>query len=160
MTTSTAGQVVPLRPPERDGSIETRRGGFLQGLRGNQGGQSGRVTFKALAWILILFFAGYFGYKFVPPVVSYYMLKTEVEDEARVAHMHPDSEVTRRIVDKANGWGVPLKPRNVRIERWSSQIVIKVHYTIHVSIFGRYVRDLNFAIDVTQPLKETSGIMH
>jgi len=157
MTTSTVGPVDPFGPVENCEQAKTRRGGFFQTGRGGQGGF---ITSKALAWILILFFAGYFGYKFVPPMVSYYMLKTEVEDEARVAHMHPDSEVTRRIVKKANGWGVPLRPRDVRIERWSSQIVIKVHYTIKVSIFNRYEKDLNFSIDVTQPLKEASGVMH
>jgi hypothetical protein len=122
--------------------------------------ERGRVTIKAVFWVLVFAAAIYAGYKVMPPVVSFYMLKTEVKDEARIAHMYSDEKVAERILDKAATWEVPLEKNGITVERWRDQINIKVAYTVHFTFFGRYSKSHVFHIDVDAPLKDTSRILH
>ena len=99
------------------------------------------------------------AYMFVPPYAGFYMLKTDVEEEARIAHMYTDEDLASRITRKAAAWSVTLGPDNLEIVRDSEQITIKVDYTVSLNFFDRYVRELDYHILVEAPLKEKGRVL-
>ena len=122
--------------------------------------QRGAVSYKTLFWILVLFSVVYVGYKFVPPTVSYYMLKTDVEEEAKLAHVYNDRKLAERILKKASAWSVPIREEDIIIKRGLEKISISIRYTEKVNLFNQYTKVLHYNIVVEKPLKETSTILH
>lgn len=120
----------------------------------------GSINIKVLFWVVIFALAIYAGYKVVPPYVSYFMLRTEVRDEAKIAHMYTDGEVASRIIEKARTWSVPIERHEIKITRWRDNIEIRIDYTVPVIFFNRYSKKFNYHIDVNAQLKESSGILH
>lgn len=87
------------------------------------------------------------------------MLKTEVEEEARVAHMYTDEALASRIITKAAAWSIPLGPENLEIVRGREEIRITVDYTVTLNFFDRYEHELFYYIDVKEQLKEKGRVL-
>ena len=121
--------------------------------------KSGYVTSRALFWVFVLASVLYTGYKFAPPWAAFYMLKTEVEDEARNAHMYADETLARRILMKAQTWDVPIERDDIEIVRGRDFINITIRYSITMDFFGQYTKVQQFNIEVDEPLKESSGVL-
>ncbi len=121
--------------------------------------EAGFIRLRALLWILFLSAGLYAAYMFVPPYVAFYMLKTEVEEEARVAHMYTDEALASRITSKAAAWSIELGPQDLYIERGMEQIRIRVNYTVGLNFFDRYERELVYSIDARAPLKEKGRVL-
>lgn len=121
--------------------------------------EKGGISIKGLFWLLVFASVIYGAYKFFPPFFSYYMLKTEVESEAKVAHMYSDETLARRILTKASNWDAPIERENIVIERGRDVIYISVHYTFTFDFFGKYQKEYVFDINATKPLKESSGVL-
>jgi hypothetical protein len=121
--------------------------------------QAGFISIRALFWILFLVASVYGAYKVVPPYAGFYMLKIEVEDEARIAHMYTDEALASRITGKAANWSIPLSPENLEIIRDSDEIRITVDYTVTLNFFDRYSRELVYNIDVREPLKVSGRVL-
>ena len=115
----------------------------------------GAVSIRALFWILVIASSLYAAYKFLPPAATFYMMKTEVEEEAKIAHMHDDVVLAARILDKANIWSVPVQRHNIEIIRRRSTISISVNYTTTISFFDRWKRVQDYSIFVEKPIKGT-----
>ncbi|OGP13782.1 MAG: hypothetical protein A2052_08880 [Deltaproteobacteria bacterium GWA2_54_12] len=121
--------------------------------------EAGFISVRALFWLLFLAVSFYGAYMFVPPYVGFYMLKTEVEEEARVAHMYTDEALESRITGKAAAWSIPLGPENLEIIRGRYQIRITVDYTVTLNFLDRYDRELVYNIDVSEPLKASGRVL-
>lgn len=87
------------------------------------------------------------------------MLKTDVEDEARNAHMYADETLAKRILMKAQTWSVPIERDDIEIVRGRDFIAITVRYSVTIDILGQYTQVQKFNIAVDEPLKETSGVL-
>jgi hypothetical protein len=123
-------------------------------VNGNCVKEAGYINIRALFWLLLLSASIYGAYKFVPPYVGFYLLKTEVEEEARTAHMYTDAVLASRITGKAASWSVTLGPQNMAIVRGMEHITITVDYTVDLVFFDRYERSIDYHILVREPLKE------
>ncbi|MBI5588700.1 MAG: hypothetical protein HY889_10105 [Deltaproteobacteria bacterium] len=123
-------------------------------------GQDGKVSFKALFWTLFFVSAFYGAYKFAPPYFSFYMLKTDVEEEAKIAHMYDDNALEKRILQKARTWSIPLEHENIEIVRGKEDISISVRYTDTLDFVGGYTREIPHEIIVEKTLKDTSRVLH
>lgn len=119
----------------------------------------GAASLGTIVWILLLAASVYGAAKFVPPYVSYYMLKTDVENEAKVAHMYTDQSIASRLLKKAVSWSVPIGQEDIEIIRGTGDIAISIEYIETVSFPGGYSKDLPFSISVEEPLKESSGAL-
>ncbi len=115
---------------------------------------------RALFWLCFLAIAVYAGYKFAPPFVTYHLFKTEVEDEAKLAHLYSDEKLLARIMDKAKAWDIPIGSDDIKINRYKEEIFISVHYGITLDFPGGYSREFFYGIDTRAPLKETTSIAH
>ncbi len=87
------------------------------------------------------------------------MLKTEVEDEARNAHMYADETLARRILMKAQTWDVPIERDDLEIVRGRDFVNITIRYSVTMDFFGQYTKVQKFNIEVDEPLKESSGVL-
>jgi hypothetical protein len=122
----------------------------------NQRGE-GRV--KTLAWLLALSLLAYFAYLLLPMSVSYIMLRTDIGNEVKVAHMYSDEALTMRIIEKAGQWSVDLEEGDILISRGASEISIKVGYEEEINVFGVYKKPVRWTIEATGPLKEGARIL-
>lgn len=95
----------------------------------------------------------------IPPYAGFYMLKTEVEEEAKTAHMYTDAALADRITMKAAAWSIDLGPDKLLIERGMEHITIAVDYTVGLDFFGGYHRELAYHIEVRRPLKERGRVL-
>lgn len=120
----------------------------------------GESNLKTLVWLIIIVSGLYAAYKFAPPYVSFYMLKVDVEEEAKNAHMYNDAALANRILNKAGSWSISLGSDNIEIDRMRTSISVSVHYTETITFFGRYSKTIEYDIDVEKPLKETGRTMY
>ena len=123
-------------------------------MNARPGNKAGFITLKALFWILFLAAVSYGAYKFAPPYFGYIMLRTDVGEEAKVAHMYNDERLAGRILKKAAVWSIPLGEENVLIQRGREDIRIAVSYSVVLDFFGQYEKELFYDIEVERPLKE------
>lgn len=121
--------------------------------------QGGEVSRKTLFWLIVLAVALYGGYKLVPPSVSYYMMKTDVEEEAKIAHMYSDPALAGRILEKASSWSVPVRREDISISRGFSDITIEVRYTVEIEFIGGYKKINQYYISVSEQLKEGGRVL-
>ncbi|MFQ5464376.1 MAG: hypothetical protein ACE5EI_00460 [Thermodesulfobacteriota bacterium] len=120
----------------------------------------GSINFRLVFWVLVLSAVIYGGYKFGPPAIHHYMLKTAVNNEAKVAHMYTSDKLADRIMKKARTWSVPLERDGLVVEKWRDSVHIKVSYAVHLDFFGRYSKTLEYRIEVTRPLKTGSRVLY
>lgn len=114
---------------------------------------NGVVSVKTIVWLIILAIVSYAGYLFLPHAFKYLMLRTDLGNEARLAHSHTDSRIVERILEKAEGWSMPLEEGDIRINRDESEIYISVDYEAELNVLGVYKTDINYTINVSAPLR-------
>ncbi|MFQ5480836.1 MAG: hypothetical protein ACE5DW_06125 [Thermodesulfobacteriota bacterium] len=119
----------------------------------------GRLSLKAVIWILIISAVLYTGYKLYYPVFSYYMLKTDVGEEIKLAHMHSDDDIRRRVARRAYEWSVPIKAEDVMVSHDFDNIHIKIKYSETIVFLGRYKKTFVFKINASGRMKERSGLL-
>jgi len=119
----------------------------------------GRISLKALVWILVLSSALYTGYKLVIPYFSYYMLKTDVKEEIKLSYMYTDASLRRRIAKKAAVWSIPITADDVQISKNFRNITIKLSYSETIIFLGRYKKDVVFKINESGPMKERNAVL-
>ncbi len=121
--------------------------------------QRGSIRLKTVFWIFFWAALLYGAYKFVPPYVSFYMIKTDVEEQTKIAHMYDDAALAARITKNAQSWAVPLAKDEVEVVRDRYNITITVRYTDTIVFFGRTVKEIPREITVQRPLKDSSGVL-
>jgi len=121
----------------------------------NRGAASPRTLF----WGLFLAVCLYAGYLLVPPYTTFYLFKTEVENEATLAHIYSDADLAKRIYERAMDWNIPINLRDIRIIRGKNEINITIFYVVTLDVAGYYQRDMEYFVDVTRLVVDSSGIM-
>jgi len=119
----------------------------------------GRISLKALVWILVLSTVLYTGYKLIIPYFSYYMLKTDVKEEIKLSYMYTDASLRRRIAKKAAIWSIPITADDVQISKNFRNITIKLSYSETIIFLGRYKKDFVFKINESGPMKERNAVL-
>ena len=121
--------------------------------------ERGFITTTSLIWLIALASVIYGGYKFLPPYAAYYMIKTDIEQEAKNAHMYTDDALARRIITKGLTWDVPVTAKNLKIERGYTTISIELNYEVTLNFFDRYSKTLKFRAYSEEHLKDPSGVL-
>lgn len=123
---------------------------------GNEGGFS---RLKTLFWVSFFGLSIYGTWVVAPPWLAFWMLKTEVEDEAKIAHMYTNQVLEKRILTKAHAWNVPITADDLEIVRGRDFISIQIDYKVTFVFFNSYEKEQRFYIDVSKPLKDGSGVL-
>ncbi|MBI5467953.1 MAG: hypothetical protein HY891_02380 [Deltaproteobacteria bacterium] len=87
------------------------------------------------------------------------MIKTDVEEQTKIAHMYDDDALAARITKNAQSWSVPLAKDEIEVFRDRSDITITVRYTDTIVFFGRFIKEIPREITVQRPLKDSSGVL-
>ncbi|MEK7679811.1 MAG: hypothetical protein AAB356_06440 [Deltaproteobacteria bacterium] len=122
--------------------------------------KKGAAGLKALIWLAILGSVVVIVVKFAPPYITYLMIKTDVESEAKIAHMYTDEALKKRILTKAVAWGIPITAEDIVLERRRTAISVRIKYKETIDFFGKYRKDIDFSIFKEAPLKESEGTLH
>ncbi len=121
--------------------------------------QTGAITLSTKIWLFFITLFIYAGYIVVPPYFAYYMLKTEVEEEAELADKLSDATMAANILKKAVVWEVPIRIEDIVISRGLETIDIRLDYSTQVEPVPGYVKVITFHISVTEQVKESSGVL-
>ncbi|MEE8185628.1 MAG: hypothetical protein V3T96_04425 [Thermodesulfobacteriota bacterium] len=108
---------------------------------------------RRLFWLLILTAAVYLVVNLAPPWFGYRMLRFEVEDDARNAHLYTDDQILENIIGAAYIWEVSLAEDNIEIERGDGKIEIAVYYDVDVIFLNRYTKTFHYDIYAVEPLR-------
>lgn len=87
------------------------------------------------------------------------MLKTDVDEEAKLGHMYNDDALEKRILQMAQSWSIPLDKDDIDITRNSGFITISVHYTDTIDLPGDYDVKIERRIVVEERLRDASGVL-
>lgn len=115
--------------------------------------KNGKASAGTLIWIVLIAAVVYVGVKFVPPYITYYMMKTEVENDAQTAHLYDDQKIVNLIMNRAKELELPVEDNNLVVERREDEIEISLNYKVDVNFFAGYVKTLFFDIRTVKPIK-------
>ncbi|MBI3756313.1 MAG: hypothetical protein HY265_09150 [Deltaproteobacteria bacterium] len=115
--------------------------------------KNGKASAGTLIWILLIAAVVYGGVKFAPPYITYYMMKTEVENDAQTAHLYDDQKIVSLIMIRAKEFELPIDEKDIVVERREGEIEISLNYKIDVNFFTGYVKTLFFDIRTVKPIK-------
>lgn len=110
-----------------------------------------RVAMAGLALLLFLSLASSFG----PPWMTHQRLADRVREECRMATLpgRTEDEIRERLARAARDLELNefLDPSEVKVQKRSSEIRIRLHYQRPVRFLGRTI-PWNLTIDITRPL--------
>lgn len=115
--------------------------------------KNGKASAGTLIWIVLIAAVVYVGVKFAPPYITYYMIKSEVENDAQTAHLYDDQKILNLIMIRVKEFELPIEEKDIIVERKENEIGISLDYKIDVIFFTGYVKTLFFNIRTVKPLK-------
>lgn len=124
---------------------------FKMGNRWNN--KNGKISIGTLFWVIFIVAAVYIGIKFAPPYITYFMIKTEVANDAYNAHLYTDEQIVKYIMIRVKEFELPIEEKDIIVERRDSDIEVYLNYKIDVIFFNGYTKTLYFKIDVVKPIK-------
>lgn len=113
--------------------------------------ERGEGQFGCLVGLVILLIAGLIAYKMIPIKVKAADLRETIVDESKSAGQHHDSQIRKQILLKAEQNNLPVEDKDVEIKRTSSNIRIKVSYTVPVEFPG-YTYQWHFKVETDNPV--------
>ena len=116
---------------------------------GNQRG-NGRVG--AIIAIAVLGIGIFCGVKIIPVRIAAFELRDYVEEECRFAAVRKhESEVRKRILQKAEELEIPLDPRRLELKRTRGEMIIKASFEQPIDL-KVYTYVYRYKIDERAPL--------
>ncbi|HZM70990.1 MAG TPA: hypothetical protein VFB95_11570 [Candidatus Cryosericum sp.] len=95
--------------------------------------ERGEGRLGTLFGLSVLVLTVYLGFKVVPVMVNAYAFRDYIEQEARFAALQKkDDEVIKRVLRKAQELELPIKAKNIRVNRDQSHFDIAVKYTVPI----------------------------
>jgi hypothetical protein len=91
---------------------------------------------KALIWLLVLVSAMYVAFQVVPVWYANYQFQSDLEQIAVTESYstRTEGEIQQIIASRAQGYGIPLRPEQIRVQRIGSQLAISAEYTVHIDL--------------------------
>jgi hypothetical protein len=110
----------------------------------------GKGLFGCIAFLILFGVAVYLAVVLGPIYYSNFNFEAEVKTIASRAgaHYFGDDSIVKDVMDMAKRNEIRLEKEDVKVERFASQLHIKVQYSVPVD-FVIFERDLNFDIDAS-----------
>ena len=115
--------------------------------------KDGRISIGTLFWVILIAAVVHIGIKFAPPYITYFMIKTEVENDVGNMHLYTDEQIVKYIMIRVKEFELPIEEKDIIIERRDSDIEVSLNYKIDVIFFNGYTKTLYFKINVVKPIK-------
>lgn len=108
---------------------------------------------KAIAGLLVLAFAAYIGFQFIPPYFSNFQFSDDCQSIARFAGPatgKSEDDIRNEVMQKVKEYSLPIKPEQVKVNRDGLQVTIATDYTQVVELVGGKQVPLEFHIRTTK----------
>jgi len=115
--------------------------------------KDGKISMRTLVWVILIAAVVHLGIKFTPPYITYFMIKTEVANDAANMHLYTDEQILKYIMIRVKEFELPIEEKDIIIERRDSDIEVSLNYKIDVIYFNGYTKTLYFKINVVKPIK-------
>jgi len=100
---------------------------------GDRKGECGEGRLGTIFGLCLLLLTIYLGYKVLPVMINAYAFRDYIEQESRfAAFAKKDEDVAKRVLRKAQELELPVKPKNIKVERSSTHFDIAVHYSVPI----------------------------
>ncbi len=114
---------------------------------------SGKISLKALLFILVVVAGIYLAIKLVPPYWSYLSMVDPVKEAAAALAMRSDeARVRADLVRRAKEQDLTLEEANIEINRDGPMLLLRVSWVARVDL-PRYRYDIPFQIEERVPLR-------
>ena len=114
--------------------------------------ERGEGRFGAFLSLAILAVTIYLGFKVIPVMVNAYAFRDYLEEEARFAALRKkDEEILNRVLKKAEELNLPVKAKDIKINRSTTHFDMYVNYTIPIET-PVYTYIWNFDEETRAPL--------
>jgi hypothetical protein len=100
---------------------------------------------KTALWVLAIVVFLYVSYKLVPPYFDNWRFEDVIASEARMNtySYKSEEEIRDLIYKKAQNLEIPIKPEQIQVRRYASELTIDAEYTVHVDLL-LHPMDLTF----------------
>jgi hypothetical protein len=115
------------------------------------GSLSGVGSMGCLFWLVVLGAGGYAGYHLLGPHVQAWRFKDAMQVQADNARVNSNEKIRASLMQTASELHLPLEPRELKIQREGSNIVIWASWSREV-VLPKYRRILHFHRSVTAPV--------
>jgi hypothetical protein len=97
--------------------------------------EKGEGRFGLLVSLLVLALGIFVGVKIIPVRINAYQFGDFLEQECRFAAVrNQDAEVVKRIFNKAAELEIPLKKKDLKVERTANEMVITASYELPIDL--------------------------
>jgi len=130
-------------------------GPLLSGQRKQPAGKSrGTTTAGCLSFLVLLALLGFFGYRFGAAYWEYYQVREQVREALTwtvAGQPKHEADVVKRVITQiADGAGLWLTPKNIRITQTESTLTISVFWAQDLD-FLVYTYPMDFEVSLTEP---------
>lgn len=97
---------------------------------------AGKGYLKAVWVFLVLFCAGYAGYKILPVYVNNFELEGYLRDQTPywLSNRTPSDGVRNNILAKAQELDLPISKDQVQVEANAARVVVSIDYTVSIDL--------------------------
>jgi len=114
--------------------------------------ESGRITFKALSFLVFIAAVIYLGFKIIPVYINDYQLSDYTQSQTPYwLTQHASTEgIARNVVAKAEDLGLPMTAENVTIDANANKLTVSIDYHVPVDL-RVYTLRLHFTHSLASP---------
>lgn len=89
-----------------------------------------------VVWLVVCAIVAYYGFHIGQRYWVFYQLQDEMQSQARLAPGLNDATIRRRVMAKVDELGLPIQPKDLKIQRGGrpARIVIEAEYTDSLSL--------------------------
>lgn len=92
----------------------------------------GEVRMSSLLSLLVLVFAIYEGFQFIPVLFAQYEFKDAIVEEAKFSAFKSPDTIRNNLVKKANELRLPIQRQDIIVDRRATSTRIQVKYELSV----------------------------
>ena len=113
--------------------------------------QAGDTKAGCFIWLVLLAIFAMIAWKVVPIKIKSAELQSFMEEQAQFAYRNNPDTLKKRIVRKSKELGLPVNPKNIKVERRGPRIVLECRYTVALE-FPFYTYNWNIEHVVDRPV--------
>lgn len=114
-------------------------------------GQAGDSKLGCILWTLLLGAGVLIGWKAIPVKISTSELYDYMVEQAKWAGNTPAEVLEKRIYNKGNELGLPLDPKQVKVEKPTDKVRMRAVFTVPLEFPG-YTYEWKFDLQVERPI--------
>ena len=104
--------------------------------------ERGAFTLSTIISLLVFAALVFLAFKLLPPFIDNYQFQDSITNLARTAtysQLMTETEIRKTIMKEAQELGIPLKDKQMAVEKMGGSVNISVRYAVEVDLIARKV---------------------